>query len=142
MKEFSSFLFAKREFLSAMEKDKNTHTSNEYKTLCALEGVFIFWEEPMKLEDIFTFENLYSAYKNCRKAKQHKGEVIRFEANLAVNLTLLRKELVTKQYKLGKYKKFIIYEPKKRIIEALPFKDRLVVRCFCDACLKEKIEKN
>lgn len=94
----------------------------------------------MKIEEIFTFENLYDAYKHCRLGKQHKGEVIRFEANLAVNLNLLRKELITKSYQFGKYKVFSIYEPKERLIEALPFKDRVVIRCFCDVCLKPKIE--
>lgn len=104
--------------------------------------VFIFLkEEFMKLEEIFTFENLYEAYKNCRKGKQHKGEVIRFETNLGVNLYAIQKELFTKKYKLGKYKIFKIYEPKERIIEALPFKDRVVIRCFCDISLKPKIEK-
>ncbi len=95
----------------------------------------------MKLEEIFTFENLYGAYKNCRKSKQHKGEVIRFETNLAVNLNNLIKELTTRKYKLGNYKIFYIYEPKERLIEALPFKDRVVIRCFCDISLKPKIEK-
>lgn len=33
----------------------------------------------MNLSEIFSFENLYSAYKHCRNSKQHKGEVIRFE---------------------------------------------------------------
>lgn len=94
----------------------------------------------MKLEEIFTFENLYNSYKNCRKSKQHKGEVIRFETNLSSNLNNLITELTTKKYKLGKYKKFYIYEPKERLIEALPFKDRVVVRCFCDISLKPKIE--
>ncbi len=95
----------------------------------------------MKLEEIFTFENLYEAYKNCRKGKQHKEEVIRFETNLAVYLYNIQKELLTKKYKLGKYKIFKIYEPKERVIEALSFKDRVVIRCFCDITLKPKIEK-
>lgn len=95
----------------------------------------------MKLEEIFTFENLYRAYKKCRKGKQHKGEVIRFETNLSVNLSNIRSELLSKTYKLGKYKKFYIYEPKERLIEALPFKDRVVVRCFCDTSLRPKLEK-
>ena len=43
----------------------------------------------MRLEEIFTFENLYDAYKQCRKSKQHKGEVIRFEANLSYNINKL-----------------------------------------------------
>ena len=95
----------------------------------------------MKLEEIFSFENLYHAYTCCRKAKQHKGEVIRFETDLAHNLSTLHHELVTKKYKLGKYKEFLIYEPKERWIEALSFKSRVVVRCFCDVCLRPKIEK-
>ena len=119
---------------------KHSHKQRVF-TLCALYGVFLFWRKTMKLDEIFTFENLYSAYKNCRMSKQHKGEVIRFETNLSVNLNKLNKELITKNYKLGKYKKFYIYEPKERLIEALPFKDRVMVRCFCDICLKPKIER-
>lgn len=95
----------------------------------------------MTLEEIFTFENLYEAYKNCRKSKQHKGEIIRFESTLSINLTNLIKEITTKKYQLGKYKIFKIYEPKERIIEALPFKDRVVIRCFCDIVLRPKIER-
>ena len=94
----------------------------------------------MKIEEIFTFENLYDAYKQCRKSKQHKGEVIRFEANLSYNINSLINEIVSKKYKLGKYKEFLIYEPKERLIEALPFRDRVVIRCFCDEVLKDKIE--
>lgn len=95
----------------------------------------------MTLEEIFTFENLYEAYKQCRRSKQQKGEVIRFEIDLGRNLVKLRKEIITKKYKLGNYRIFQIYEPKKRIIEALPFKDRVVIRCFCTHVLKPKIEK-
>lgn len=95
----------------------------------------------MELEEIFTFENLYDAYKDCRKSKQHKGEVIRFEANLSNNISNLVQDIKEKKYKLGKYKEFLIYEPKKRVIEALPFKDRVVIKCFCDITLKPKINK-
>lgn len=95
----------------------------------------------MNLSEIFSFENLYTAYKHCRNSKQHKGEVIRFETNLSTNISVLNKELINKTYKLGKYKKFYIYEPKERLIEALPFKDRVMVRCFCDVVLRNKVEK-
>jgi len=95
----------------------------------------------MNLEEIFTFENLYDAYKDCRKTKQHKGEVIRFETNLSTNISSLNHDIVTKKYRLGKYKEFLIYEPKERVIEALPFKDRVVIKCFCDVVLKAKIDQ-
>ena len=96
----------------------------------------------MKLEEIFTFENLYDAYKGCRKSKQHKGEVIRFETNLSSNISNLMNDLITKKYKLGKYKEFLIYEPKERVIEALPFRDRVVIKCFCDTLLREKTDSS
>ena len=95
----------------------------------------------MILEEIFTFNNLYEAYKDCRKSKQHKGEVIRFEASLSTNISNLIKEITSKKYELGKYKVFLIHEPKERIIEALPFKDRVVIKCFCNVVLKNKIER-
>ena len=41
----------------------------------------------MKLDEIFTFENLYAAHKACRKSKQHRGEVIRFELDLGKNIS-------------------------------------------------------
>lgn len=95
----------------------------------------------MKLEEIFTFENIYNAHKKCRRSKQHKGEVIRFEVNISENICKLQKEIISKKYKVGKYKEFIIYEPKKRLIQALPYRDRIVLRCFCDNVLIPKIEK-
>ena len=95
----------------------------------------------MELKEIFTFENLYDAYKGCRKSKQHKGEVIRFEANLSSNISNLMNDIMSKKYKLGKYKEFLIYEPKERVIEALPFRDRVVIKCFCDVALRDKIDR-
>lgn len=94
----------------------------------------------MNIDEIFSFENLYLAYKESRKSKQQKGEIIRFEIDLSVNLNKLIIELSSKKYKFGEYRGFYIYEPKKRYIEALPFKDRVVIRCFCDVVLKPKIE--
>ena len=95
----------------------------------------------MKLEEIFTFENIYQAHKMCRRSKQHKGDVIRFEINISENIYKLQKEIFTKKYKIGKYKEFMIFEPKERLIQALPYRDRIVLRCFCDNVLIPKIEK-
>ena len=51
----------------------------------------------MSLEEIFTFENIYAAHKWCRKSKQHKGEVVRFEIDLSKNITELIKELTSRK---------------------------------------------
>ena len=95
----------------------------------------------MDLNKIFTFENLYEAHKKCRLAKQHKREVIQFESNLAVNINKIINDIKNKTYKIGKYRRFLIYEPKERLIEALPYKDRVVIRCFCEHSIKPRIEK-
>lgn len=95
----------------------------------------------MELSDIFTFENLYNAHKKCRKSKQQKGEVIRFEINLAENIYKIIDEMINKKYNIGKYKQFIIYEPKKRLIEALPYKDRVVLACLCEHSIIPRLEK-
>ena len=102
--------------------------------------MLIFLEDNMTLEEIFCFENIYNAHRNCRKSKQYKGEIIRFEINLSENIYKIIKEMVSKKYKVGKYKQFIIYEPKKRLIEALPYKDRVLLSCFCENVLVPKIQ--
>lgn len=94
----------------------------------------------MNLEDIFTFENLFQAHIKCRKSKQYKGEVIRFEINISENIYKLRNEIISRKYKVGKYKQFIIYEPKKRLIEALPYRDRVLLMCFCEYSLIPRLE--
>lgn len=95
----------------------------------------------MSLEEIFSFENLYDAHKKCRNSKQHKGEVIRFEISLFSNLVKMSEALITKTYQFGEYRKFHIYEPKERLIEALPYRDRVTIRCFCDRVIIPRLEQ-
>lgn len=93
------------------------------------------------LEESFTFEKLYDAHKKSRVSKQHKKDTISFELNMALNLSSLSKALLSQTYKLGSYHMFKIYEPKERIIEALSYKDRVVLMAFCTNILEKKIEK-
>lgn len=93
------------------------------------------------LEDAFSFEKLLEAHKKCRCSKQHKRATINFELNLSENLTNLSKQIINKTYQIGKYKKFKIYEPKERLIEALPYKDRVVLMALCSNIIEPKFEK-
>ena len=95
----------------------------------------------MKIEEIFSFENLYNAHKTCRNSKNHKGEVIRFEIDLSRNISKLVKLFKEKKYKVGNYKEFYIYEPKERKIEALPYKDRVILQCFCKQSVIPRLDK-
>jgi retron-type reverse transcriptase len=73
-----------------------------------------------------TYENLYKAYIQARKCKRYRNEILEFSFNLEENLLDINRELENNTYKVGSYREFYIYEPKQRLIMALPFKDRIV----------------
>jgi RNA-directed DNA polymerase len=96
----------------------------------------------MRLTDIFTFKNLYLAHKKARLGKRHKKDVILFEMDLLANLSTLQKELQDGTYRIGAYHHFTIYEPKKREIQALSYRDRVVQHCLVDSFLMPLLEKH
>ena len=73
-----------------------------------------------------TFEKFLEAESRARNLKTNRCEVMEFEANLEVNLLTLIDEIKKDKYEVGNYYTFKIYEPKERIIEALPYRDRIV----------------
>lgn len=77
-------------------------------------------------EQVVDYDNLYRAYLNARLCKRYRYEVLNFSAHLEDNLVKLQKELIDRTYTLGKYREFYIYEPKKRLVMAQLFKDRVV----------------
>lgn len=76
--------------------------------------------------------SIQNAYTLAKKGKRFKNEIIQYRLDLYENLKLLHDELETKSYKTGEYKKFYVYEPKKRLIEALPFHDRICHHAICN----------
>lgn len=77
-------------------------------------------------DKIYDFENLYLAWESARKGKRYREEVMRFSDDLESNLIQIQNDLIYGTYKVGKYRPFYIFEPKKRLIMALPFRDRVV----------------
>lgn len=71
------------------------------------------------------YSSLYNAYRNAAKGKRYRGDVLRFTDNLEGNLLALLEDLKKHTYTVGDYREFYIYEPKKRLIMALPFRDRV-----------------
>lgn len=86
----------------------------------------------MHLSDIFTFKNLYLAERKARLGKRHKKDVILFEMSLLANLSQLQKELDEGSYRVSGYHHFTIHEPKRREIQALLYRDRVVQHCLVD----------
>ncbi len=75
---------------------------------------------------IYDFQNLHSAYLRARKGKRYRSEVLQFSSSLEENLIQLQNELIWKTYKTGKYREFLVLEPKRRNVSALPFRDRVL----------------
>lgn len=74
---------------------------------------------------IHDFENLYLAYRKARLCKRKYESVAEFEFNQEKNLLRLRDELRNETWRPGKYHSFYIHDPKKRLISAAPFRDRV-----------------
>jgi RNA-directed DNA polymerase len=90
---------------------------------------------------IYDLENLHEAYRICRKGKRLKREVLPFTFNLSENLCQIQRELQDKTYRVGEYFSFYVHEPKTRLVQALPFRDRIVQQAL-SAVITPRIEKS
>lgn len=83
---------------------------------------------PMKrmghlFDKIFSRENFYQAYLDARRGKRKKAACFEFEKHLGANLDALYSEIHTDVYRPQPYFKFVIYEPKERVIYGPSFRD-------------------
>ena len=83
-------------------------------------------------ERICSWSNLLSAYHKAAKGKRGQPNVAAFEYCLEDNLLCLQAELRDQTYRPGLYDSFYIHEPKKRLISAAPFRDRVVHHALCN----------
>lgn len=71
-------------------------------------------------------DNLEAAWRRVRLGKRYDKEVLRFGYDTLGNIIYLYNELIWKRYKIGQYREFIIKDPKERLIQYLPLRDRVV----------------
>jgi len=76
--------------------------------------------------------NLDIAFQNASRGKRGRRATAAFELYLADNLLQLQQELAQKTYLPGNYNSFYIHEPKRRLISAAPFRDRVVHHALCN----------
>ncbi len=95
---------------------------------------------PKSLNNIFydklKFSKMLKAYERASKNKHKCKEVITYELDLASNIIDTLKQLYAGVYKVGNYRQFRIYEPKERIIQSLPFRDRIVQQWYVEEFIK------
>ena len=76
-----------------------------------------------KITDI---ENLSRAYVNARRGKSLSVSALDFRTRKEAELQAIRHELEDGTFSFGSYRRFTILDPKKRIICAAPFRERVV----------------
>jgi len=76
--------------------------------------------------ELCSWDNLILAYRRASKGKRGHPSVAAFDHRLEDNLLRLQAELLVRTYGPGPYTSFYIHEPKRRLISAAPFRDRVV----------------
>ena len=77
-------------------------------------------------EKVKDFNSLYAAYRRSRQGKRGKATVAKFETNLLENLDLLSQQLKAGTYRPQPCNQFYVHEPKKRLVKANAFRDKVV----------------
>lgn len=98
-------------------------------------------EDNFSFKQVVDFGNLYKAYKDSKKGKGFTKSRIKFEMSALDGIYQIKRLLETKSFKIGKYNKFKVYEPKERIIETGTFKDKIVQHSLCDNTLLPMLNK-
>lgn len=75
---------------------------------------------------VCAYDNLTLAAQMASRGKKNRDEVQAFLADLEENLLQIQRELTDRTYVTSPYEVFIKYEPKRREIYRLPFRDRVV----------------
>ena len=88
-----------------------------------------------------SWPNLLLAYRKAAKGKRGHANVAEFERHLEDNLLQIQRELSDFSYQPGEYTSFYIHEPKKRLISAAPFRDRVVHHALCN-CIEPLFERS
>lgn len=106
----------------------------EQQQLCA-SGAPVLPLRPGRFEemsDIFTLQNIYKAYLDCRKRKKNTTSALKFELEREKNLISLLKDLKSKRYKISKHICFVVKDPVPREVFAAEFRDRVVHHLLCN----------
>jgi RNA-directed DNA polymerase len=86
----------------------------------------------LSLAAVAAWGNLLSAWRQAAAGKRGGRAAAHFEHHVARRLIGLRDALLARSWRPGPYQHFSIHEPKRRIISAAPFADRVVHHALCN----------
>lgn len=86
--------------------------------------------------DVFTFGNLYAAYKKCRRGVGWKHSTQAYKENAFINVRMAQRKLLSGTWESNGFIEFDIFERgKHRHIRSVHITERVVQRCLCDNLL-------
>ena len=80
----------------------------------------------MTYQELCSFGTLWTAYHRARRCKRGKKSTAPFEYSAIEELLILSKSLLQGTHQPDPLDAFYIYEPKKRLIQAPTFRDKVV----------------
>lgn len=87
-------------------------------------------------------DNFKEAYKKVRKGdNKYKKDAVAFHEDYVSNLEGLRLSIMNGTYEFGEYNRFLVHEPKERVINAPGFNDKLVQMAIHNAIKKTYFNK-
>ncbi|CAK8712676.1 Reverse transcriptase domain-containing protein [Candidatus Electrothrix laxa] len=81
--------------------------------------------QKISLADIADYNNLCLALHKASKGKQHRRDVLDFHQGVDKKLSAMALDILAEKMPYGRFKAFQIYDPKKRLIYAACFEDRI-----------------
>lgn len=78
------------------------------------------------LDSVASYQNLHQAFWDCSRGKR---QTLGFQKNLfgyQERLNLIRTWILSGEFKWGQYREFYVKDPKRRLVMAAPFMDRVV----------------
>lgn len=89
-----------------------------------------------RLDDHATYDAFLLAHQRASKNKRNRSEVLKFELNRDRNLFTILDVVKHGEYHPSKYWLFWVTDPKKRLILALPYVDRIIHQWFVEEFIK------
>lgn len=81
---------------------------------------------------VIAMDNLRAATQRAARGKRHQQHVASFLVDREPQLLALQRELVAHTYRPGRLARFVIHDPKTRVISVAPFRDRVVHHAVID----------
>ena len=97
-----------------------------YDITTSIEDTKIIFNTSEYLNEGIYLDNIEKAYKEVCKNTRNERKVFNMKQYKAIYISRIYNTLVNREYKVGPYNKFIIYEPKERQIVSQGIQDKVI----------------